>query len=538
MTTSTSTRIQAPYLYYDLGATNGDVNVANLAGLNTLRFANGAIEHLSVLFTNLNSADIVSTNTARNGDTNTPPMVTNTIVFEVDYHVVFIKGQLTSTQPTYLSGLTVRGSNATISDNLSPQDEFLVLSSSLTLKTNLTVGSDVFGSGTWWAWSGTNGPNLKNFTNYGAFTAVLGANFGGDTAPYSSWVDYGSVSALGIVVNSSYLELDGTLTTSLPIQDTLAPIALTSDNLKIDGGLIQSSGDLQITSGTMKLRGAAITAAGSAVLQISGSVSDAGISSQSRISPAQGVSLPVKPKAGDLLGTSIEAASLPQSSYPIFWAGEDRGASPAGYSNNAAIGRLYLQVGEGSAITFDGPGSSNALYVDKLVLDPALATNGLSSLVFADNFTLYFADANVPIEQVDGAANGHIRWVGEYSGPNSGVKIALKNGQVIYINRNLLNSSTIDSNGNGIVNSLDPNPFDVPPLTVTVSTNPKPVSTLQWNGAANTVYGVDFTTSLKPVQWTHLGSVTNSASIPSVLSFQDTGANSGSTRYYRVTYQP
>ena len=351
-------------------------------------------------------------------------------------------------------------------------------------------------------------------------------------------MDYGSVSALGIVVNSSYLELDGTLTTSLPIQDTLAPIALTSDNLKIDGGLIQSSGDLQITSGTMKLRGAAITAAGSAVLQISGSVSDAGISSQSRISPAQGVSLPVKPKAGDLLGTSIEAASLPQSSYPIFWAGEDRGASPAGYSNNAAIGRLYLQVGEGSAITFDGPGSSNALYVDKLVLDPALATNGLSSLVFADNFTLYFADANVPIEQVDGAANGHIRWVGEYSGPNSGVKIALKNGQVIYINRNLLNSSTIDSNGNGIVNSLDPNPFDVPPLTVTVSTNPKPVSTLQWNGAANTVYGVDFTTSLKPVQWTHLGSVTNSASIPSVLSFQDTGANSGSTRYYRVTYQP
>ncbi len=539
LVTSKSTIIQAPYVYYDLGATNGDISVANLAGLNTLRFANGAIDHLSILFTNLNSADIVSTNTARNGDTNTPPMVTNTIVFEADYHVVFVQGQLTSTQPTYLSGLTVRGSNASIGDQLNPQDEFLILSSSLTLNTNLTLGNDGFSSGSYWAWSGTNSPNLQNFTNYGTLTAILGANFGADTAaPYKSWVNYGTIASLGIVVDSSYLEVDGTLNSALPLQGATAAITLTAGDLKVDGGLIQSSSDLQINTGSLKLRKASLVTSGTAFLNITGAVSDAGLVSQSRISPSQGISLPLKPTSGDLLGTSIEATSLPQSSYAIYWAAEDRGLSPGGYTNNVAIGRLYLQVGDGSVITFDGPGASNALYVDQIVLDPSLVTNGLSSLVFADNFTLYFADANVPVEQIDGGANGHLRWVGEYAGPNSGVKVALKTGQVIYVNRNLLNSSTVDSNGDGIVNSLDPAPFDIPPVTVTVSASPKVASTLKWSGAASTVYGIDYTSSLKPVNWTHLGSVTNSASVPTVLIFQDTGANGGSTRYYRVTYQP
>lgn len=532
LTSSKSTVIQAPYVYYDLGATNGDISVTNLAGLNTLRFADGAVEHLSVLFTNLNSADIVSTNTARNGDTNTPPNVTNTIVFEADYHVVFIKGQLTATQPTYLSGLTVRGANAFIGDNLNPQDEFQVLSQSLTLNTNLTLGS---GGG--WAWLGTNAPNLLNFTNYGTLTAFLGANFGSDrTFPYKSWVNYGTIESIGIDINSAYLELDGTLNAA--IDSYISPVSLKSTDLKIDGGLVKASGDLQVKTSSLKLRKAALTSGGTISLSVSGAVSDAGVASQSRISPNQGLKLPGKPTIGDLLGTSIEAVSQPQSSFDIFWAGEDRGVSPTGYTNNVAIGQLDIQVGDGSVLTFDGPGASNAMYVDRIILDPSLVTGGLDSLVFADNFTIYFADANVPVEQLDGAVNGHFRWVGEYAGPNSGVKVALKTGQVIYVNRNLLNSSTIDSNGNGIVNSLDPAPFDVPPITVTVTTSPKLIGSLSWSAAPNTVYTVDYTSSLKPVQWNRLGTITNNLSVPGILTFKDTTSNPGSVRYYRVAYQP
>jgi len=529
--TSRSTIVQAPYLYYDLGASTGDTTVTNLAGLSTLRFADGYVDHLSVLFTNLNSADVVSTNTARNGDTNTPENVTNTIVFEADYHVVFFKGQLTAQQPTYLSGLTVRGSNATIGDKLTAQDKFLVLSKSLTLATNLTMGTGVNRS-----WVGTNAPNLLNFTNYGAMTAISGANFGADLAvPYETWVNHGSVFSLGITIHSSYLEHKGTLSTAYS-----SAITLTADDTKVDGGVINSDGDINLTTGTLKLRGAALIGNGIATLSIPGRVSDAGSANQSRISTKQGIYLSTKPASGDLLGTTIEATAQPQSSYPIVWAGEDKGATAAGYVDNVAIGRLYLQVGDGGSITFSGPSGSGkyALYVDKINLDPALLESGVDSLIFDDNFTLYFADANVPVEQVDGLANGHIRWVGAFAGPNSGVKVALQTGQSIFINRNLLNSPNIDSNGNGIVNALDPAPFDVPPVTVTVTQAPKLFSTLSWAAAAKAVYSVDYTQSLKPVKWVSLGSVTNTLSVPTTLSFRDTAGSSGATRYYRVSYQP
>ncbi len=531
LTTTKSTVVQAPYLYYDLGATTGDVTVTNLAGLSTLRFADGFVDHLSVLFTNLNSADVVSTNTARNGDTNTPENVTNTIVFEADYHVVFLKGQFTAQQPTYLSGITVRGDTATIGDVLTAQDKFQVLSKSLTLATNLTMGNGVNRS-----WIGTNAPNLLNFTNYGAMTAFSGANFGADrVVPYNSWVNYGSVFSLGITVHSSYLEHKGTLSTAYS-----SAISLTADDTKIDGGVINSDGDINITSGSLKLRNAALIGNGIATLAISGRVSDGGSETQSRISTKQGISLPTKPSSGDLLGTTIEATAQSQSSYPIVWAAQDKGATASGYTDNSAVGRLYLQVGEGGAITFSGPGGTGpyALYVDKLVLDPGLLASGADALLFDDNFTLYFADANVPVEQVDGLANGHIRWVGEFAGPNSGIKVALQTGQVIFINRNLLNSPNIDSNGNGIVNALDPAPFDVPPVKVTVVSSPRFSSTLSWAAAANAVYSVDYTQTLKPVKWIPLGSVTNTLSVPTTLSFRDTVGSSGATRYYRVSYQP
>lgn len=529
--TTPSTMVQAPYLYYDLGASSGETTVTNLAGLSTLRFADGFVDHLSVLFTNLNSADVVSTNTNRGGDTNTPENVTNTIVFEADYHVVFFKGQFTSKQLTYLSGLTVRGTSATIGDALTAQDKFLVLSKSLTLATNLTMGPGVNQS-----WIGTNAPNLLNFTNYGALTAIGGVNFGTDLpAPYGSWVNYGSILSLGINVRSSYIEEDGTLTTAYS-----AAVSLAADDTKFDGGLINSDGDINITSGTLKLRNAGLVGNGIATLNIPGRVSDAGSSAQSRISTKQGVTLLSKPASGDLLGTTIEATTQPQSSYPIVWAGQDKGANAAGYTDNAAVGRLYLQVADGGAITFSGPGGTGpyALYVDRLTLDPGMVAAGVDALIFDDNFTLYFADANVPVEQLDGQANGHIRWVSQFAGPNSGVKVALQTGQAIYVNRNLLNSPSIDSNGNGIVNALDPAPFDVPPVTVKVTSSPKLLSTLTWVGAAKAVYSIEYSKSLKPVKWVSLGSVTNTLSVPATLTFRDTGGSSGDPRYYRVSYQP
>lgn len=526
---TTGAVLQAPYIYYDLGSSAGSVDVSNLVGLSTIRFASGTLNHMSVIFTNLATTDLISTNTQRNGDTNTPENVTNEVTFEIDFHVVFLKGQLKAQNKTYLAGLQLRGDDATINDSVTPQDRFLVLSKTLTLNGDVTLGAGVGN-----AWVGTNAPNLLSFTNYGDLTTTKGSVFGTDRSSlYSSWVNLGRLDSVGVTISSTNFENNGVIATT-----SGSAISIVASEAKLDQGTISDDGDLSLTATSLKLRGAAIDVNGAVGLSISGSLADAGISSPSRISAKQGISLIPKPVSGDLLGTSIQLAASAQSSFPIIWSGVDRGATTAGFTNNAAVSQLYLQAGEGAVFSFSGLGTSNAIYVERLTMDSALIADGAASLVFDDNFTLYFADSNIPVEQLDGALNGHIRWVSSYAGPLSGVKVAVSGGNTIVVNKNLLNSLTLDSNGNGIPNGLDPAPFDVDGLYLTLTNAPKLSGVLVWDAAAGAVYTVDYSQKVAPALWSNLGKATNSLSIPTKLSLSDPSMGTNRTRFYRVTYQP
>ncbi len=183
--------------------------------------------------------------------------------------------------------------------------------------------------------------------------------------------------------------------------------------------------------------------------------------------------------------------------------------------------------------TFTGTGAQNALYVDYLQLNGPVSNNFANLLAISPNMTVYFANSNVRVETLDGALNGRLRWVREFAGPNSSVDV-LVNGVTIKVNAALVSSRTIDSDDDGIANFFDPSPFDgvmMQPVTFTGGH-----ANISWGAASQTVYTVQYTTTLTPPTWQFLLTYTNSAATNGIISVQDPTPGTG--RYYRVSYTP
>src|ERR1041384_3869376 len=112
--------------------------------------------------------------------------------------------------------------------------------------------------------------------------------------------------------------------------------------------------------------------------------------------------------------------------------------------------------------------------------------------------TVYFADCNLPAEKLDGAFNGRLRWVSDYKGANSSLTVTNSDGSTIVVNRALRDSSTLDSDANGIPNRYDEFPFDPVAMSLSLSrpgsAGPGPASVtamISWEAAANTTYRVE-----------------------------------------------
>jgi hypothetical protein len=179
-----------------------------------------------------------------------------------------------------------------------------------------------------------------------------------------------------------------------------------------------------------------------------------------------------------------------------------------------AIGRLVLDSRANalySQLTFNGTGASNAIYVDELVLlNYASYTNhslngNLPALLFNTNLVIYYAQALTSggpggslvsvAELINGYNTNHLRWVPAYAGHFSSTYIVYP-GNIIEgpFNTALAQSSDIDSDGDGIVNSSDPTPFFLPSmldLTWYPTNHPAGNTAVSWNTiplATNFVY--------------------------------------------------
>jgi len=138
-------------------------------------------------------------------------------------------------------------------------------------------------------------------------------------------------------------------------------------------------------------------------------------------------------------------------------------------ADNSALGRLIFDAGEDALFHVQAVGSSSALYVDFLELRD-FATNRVVS-GGSTNFIAFSIDPNMKIyyagavangasitEELNGANGGGFVWVPSFAGVFSSTNLVFPGGSTYKLNRSLVESSNLDSDGDGIVNSLDQTP--------------------------------------------------------------------------------
>ena len=277
--------------------------------------------------------------------------------------------------------------------------------------------------------------------------------------------------------------------------------------------ILEVAADASITSGSLITSNIFLEADRSLTLTITNVLTDTGPTNDSiwivgDASIGNGLKMTRLPPTATLLGTSIYNYAPANRTTLNTWAGIDEGAVSQGFTNNAAIGQLILNA-EGAApftrFNFSGTGTSNAIYVDQLVLNGFASyiyhgnTNSIPTLSFNTNLVIYYADATDPnVGDVSFLLNGfntnHLRWVPGYVGHFSSTTLVYPNGSTNTLNSGLVNSPYFDSNANGTPNSSDPMPLFVPSQMNFMSyltNNPANTMVISWDTvplATNYVY--------------------------------------------------
>jgi hypothetical protein len=353
----------------------------------------------------------------------------------------------------------------------------------------------------------------------------------------------------------------------------------------LTNGSIIAGGDVSITTGSLVASNLVLQAGRSLTLQVTNQLTDTGVTNGNTWSVGGGslvgLNLPILPNLpnnpanrSDLLGTTIfMMAPTPNKQVVSTWAATDYGVSTAGYTNNVAIGRLFLDgLGLNSSFKFTGTGTSNAMYVDYLELRDQ-ATNrdasgsNFTALAISPNMVIYYAQAVIDgvsiAEKMDHKNSGHLRWVPQYAGYFSSTNIVYPDGTTNGpFNAALAQSLDIDSNGNGIANGNDPAPFFVSSevnFTPTLTNRPPPSVRLEWTTVPLATNYIYYRTNLLSPNWLPLTSfnnyyysanvaVTNSAHANSFVSPQPYPSSATNVwvfdvvtnvpHFYRVMVQP
>jgi hypothetical protein len=545
LVSSAGANIDCQNLSYTLGSTNGSLNITNLAYQYVHRLS-GTVNEWSGLWTNY-QINVYTNFVPDTTSTNVPPPyirsdITN--VVEMDLAITVVDaGALASTLPVTVQNLILHSTNVVISDVMNVGTSLLIDGQSLTIQGGITLDETLQN------WSAAIAPSLLYFTNNGDLEIAQNANFGSDGATnYSVFVNNGTINSGSQTINSAIYQNGGSQTVS-------SGFYLTTQSGKVENGAIASTQDVQFAAGTLKLNDATVTAGDQLYFYVTGSLFDAGGSSSNVLTCGNGFDLAVKPVTGDLLGTKLETTTPVFAAVDHYWSGVNLGTSPYGYTNNEAVGQLVLDEGTDSEFLFHATGVTNAIYVDLLDLSQCPDFLDPDVLTIDPNFFIYYAAIKLPAsftvpantngisqepeEYMNGQFGGHLRWVSGFAGPNSSVDVLI-NGQTVKVNQALRYSKIIDSNGNGIPNYYDPNPFNVPPvvlsgLVVTNSPPPAKKFAISWPAAANTVYQVQYSTNLFPASWLPLQNYTNNTPNSVIVTVWDTNAISGQ-RYYRVSH--
>ena len=561
---SVGTAISSAYSDINVGVTNGNLMATNLLEPSVPAW-NGTVQAWSTRWFNLTTNTIII-----------PPVGTNTVwttnswTVTNDYNVVIVANQAAPTTPTEVWNMALHGTNSiVISDTYNILNNLYLDCVSLTLTTNgpgaqspygeLNLQSASFGSPLVYnVWSNSV-PNLLYLTNNGVILLQNIGDFGGPPpANYVALVNHGLISDQGSQMWADNFESSGALLNGV------GSFTLHSLTATLTNGSLTAGADVSITTGSLLTGNLALEADRSLTLTATDQLADTGVTNGSvwtvgLSSVGKGISVPIKPPGGgsaygnSLLGTTINLFAPSNRTVVNVWAGTDYGVSTAGFTNNLAVGRLILDsIGAISKFTFNGTGTSNAIYVDRLELlghSDWNSRNGninIPSLLFNTNLVIYYADAVSDGTDVSVKLNGfntnHLRWVPAYAGYFSSTNLVFA-GVTNAFNVALAESTVIDSNGNGIANAFDPTPFFLSSeinLKVYPTNHPANTIVISWNTiplATNTVF---YSTNLmSPITWTVLTNFISPQPYPgpatNVMVFDPMV---GPGRFYQVTVYP
>lgn len=524
---------QAPYkldstvVSMDVGVPAGSLVVSNLIQPIVRRF-NGTVSAWSGIWTNL---------TSMVGPDPNDPTLQATNVVEIRFHALVVQHNFITRVPVETYRFSAQAPQLVLRDSINVQENLSIDVPEVDLAASVNTLANPITPDTF--------SGLVRLTNRVALTTQGSFQLGIATNPVQTLVNTGRLSGSILQLYTDSLENSGQVST------TVGDLTLTTRNLKLEQGTIASVANAFIQADDFKAQGSKVSAGYQARNQTSGNtnyylgkltldvatrLTDGGPTASNVWTVYDGVRLVRRPAEGDLLGTKLVSKVGRFAEAVHEWAGEDRGATAAGFTNNAALGELVLDGLAYSLYTFrSATTNATALYVDRLVLTNAVV-DAQSSLNIEPGFTLYFADSNVDPQTLDGLFDGRLRWVKDQAGTGSGAAVTLASGHVVWVNRALLASPTIDTDGDGTPNALDAAPLEPSALRIAVRLVPGPSNQaeISWTGMPGSRYRVEYVSGVNGAGWQTLSVVEHAQDVPGELKVTDQIDAPAEPRFYRV----
>lgn len=523
--------VDAPIINYDLGSTNTVLAITNLVAPSYHRLS-GQVYAWSAIWSVLEITAFIDP----------IQLTTNYFTNAHNFHILMVDYAMAAEQPVQLNEFAARGTNVVIHDTLYITKSLKVDADSLTIAGDSSQwGSIVLPAGA--GWMPADFPRLRHFTNDG-YVGFSGAGnfllsvptnlYGTPTTvelPYLNFVNRGYIQGGSHTIRAVNLVNTGT------VEAVSGTIECYATNLWLDGGYFSARSDVRLSASQFAASNSYIRAYGTLRIEAPLRLADGGPAATNFWGMADGFYQPYAPTNGDLLGTTLYSVAGYNKLVNHVWGSQDRGASVAGFLNNAAVGRLVLDGAELSHFHFSGAGGSNALYVDYLEFQN-YATNVQSALSVDPNLTIYFANANLSPDKLNGALRGRLRWVYGYTGPNSTTNV-LVGGRLVPVNLALLQSSVADFDADGLPNKIDPSPFlsgsDVA-LQVAYTRAPALTAQLSWLGIRYSTNRVEYRTNLTSATWFTLTNIVQGSANGRITVLDPVTA--GKQKFYRVRVDP
>lgn len=365
-------------------------------------------------------------------------------------------------------------------------------------------------------------PRLRVLTNSGGIYTMNLANYGSNSLPYFNFINNGSISnANGAFVFADNIENNGYFSAgdgSASFRSTR--MAMTNGLIIARNSLTNVTGSFVFSNSSLMAGRSLTVVATNQFVDLDGTNSFWSVGAGNTGSGvASGLVVPILPPVASILGTTITNFASAGSSVNELWPAKDFGAVNSGFSNNLAVGKMIFSCQDSGNLNrrtqfvFSGTGVSNAIYVDCLVFQ-GFATNvdasyNVNSFVFTNNnIVIYYAQALMNGESVAEKINhkngDRLRWIPTYAGTFSSTNLVYPPGVTNVVNAALAQSSSIDSDGDGIPNGSDPTPFLISPqvnLTISPTNVPPNSFRVLWPTIPNATNQVFYKTNLLSPNW-------------------------------------